>query len=226
MNFNISPDPLKLPELTEHLKTESDYQYERLKKKLSDEQFSLLSSRPEFRTVIALSDFISNTIFSYPQYCCKLVSEGALDDSKFALSESFFERELQLSNLQDPELKRVLRMVRRGVYMAIAWRDLLGISTIEETFEKLSFCAEQFVLLTLGELRKQSVKAFGDAFGEDGEPLPLLVLGMGKLGGKELNFSSDLDLIFAYPHEGETVGGSRSLSYREYFSRIVRRFYV
>lgn len=56
--------------------------------------------------------------------------------------------------------------------------------------------------------------AYGDALSDDGTPMPLLTLGMGKLGGGELNFSSDLDLIFAYPYDGETKGKPRSLTHK------------
>src|SRR5690606_39274422 len=56
-----------------------------------------------------------------------------------------------------------------------------------------------------------------------GQPMAMVVLGMGKLGANELNLSSDIDLIFAYAHEGETQGGPRSLDHREFFLRLGQR---
>ncbi len=50
--------------------------------------------------------------------------------------------------------------------------------------------------------------------------MPLLILGMGKLGGGELNFSSDIDLIFTYPHNGETSGGRRSVENQQFFTKL------
>ena len=61
----------------------------------------------------------------------------------------------------------------------------------------------------------------GVPMGEDsGEPQSIVVLAMGKLGGNELNFSSDIDLIFAYPEAGSTEGGRQALDNQSYFSRL------
>ena len=64
---------------------------------------------------------------------------------------------------------------------------------------------------------------FGEAYDEKGQVMPLLILGMGKLGGGELNFSSDIDLVCCYPYDGMTQGGARSISHQEYFSKIVQK---
>lgn len=107
--------------------------------------------------------------------------------------------------------------------MVIAWRDLTGVASIDEVFSSLSILAEVIVLRTLKVTRLQLNNAYGDALSDDGTPMPLLTLGMGKLGGGELNFSSDLDLIFAYPYDGETKGKPRSLTHKEFFTRIAQR---
>lgn len=222
MDFSIQPESTDYRNLPDELKQHSDIQYERLKNKLSEEQFAILDARPEFRFVLALSEFVSNTIFSYPKECCSLIQEGALDDSSFHTDPDPFVKEYLDEKLNDFELKRRLRVIRRIHHMAIAWRDLCGFADIDEIFEKLSALAESIVLRLLEVVRTQLKKVYGDAFDSDGSPLPLLVIGMGKLGGQELNFSSDIDLIFTYPREGETAG-PRVVTFREFFSKIVQR---
>ena len=222
MDFSIQPRSTDYKTLPDELKQHSDIQYERLKGKLSEEQFALLDSRPEFRFVLALSEFVSNTIYSYPKECCQLIEQGALDDPSFHIEPAPYVKEYVDDKLSDFDLKRRLRVLRRIHYMAIAWRDLCGFADINEVFEKLSSLAEAVVLRLLEVVRSQLKKVYGDAFDSDGSPLPLLVIGMGKLGGRELNFSSDIDLIFTYPMEGET-SGPRVVTFREFFSKIVQR---
>ncbi|XLM22129.1 bifunctional glutamine synthetase adenylyltransferase/deadenyltransferase, partial [Chromobacterium piscinae] len=68
-----------------------------------------------------------------------------------------------------------------------------------------------------------SLTQYGQPIGEDsGEPQQLIVIGMGKLGGGELNVSSDIDLIFIYPEGGET-NGARRISNHEYFTQLGKR---
>lgn len=223
MNFDILPKDTSFDALPEVLKTEANNQYERLKGKLPEELFLVFDKRPEFKFVIAASDFVANTIFSYPKECAELVQAGALDDPNFACNPKDAVEEYLKEKLQDFELKKRLRLLRRTRCMALAWRDLTGVAPIDEIFHGLSTLAENIVLRTIDVVRSQIKTAFGDALDDDGTPLPLLVLGMGKLGGDELNFSSDIDLIFSYPKEGETQGSSRPLTHREFFARIVQR---
>ena len=223
MNLNLQPKldmDLQLPEV---LLKESNNQYERLKGKLTPEQFKVFDDRAEFKTVIALSDFVANTIFSYPDVCTKLVEQGALDSDTFSLDPKDAVNSYIEDKLSEFELKKRLRILRRTRAMVIAWRDLTGKASIDEVLVSLSNLAEAIVLRTIDVVRAQLKNAYGDAVDEDGKPLPLLTLGMGKLGGQELNFSSDIDLIFAYPFEGQTVGSVRQLTHREFFSRIVQR---
>ena len=223
MNFDIRPDLKNGYQLVEILKKEADNQYERLKNKLTAEQFSVFDKRPEFKYVIALSDFVANTIFSYPDVCAKLVTDGALDSDTFSIDSKDAVNTYIEEKLSDFEFKKRLRILRRTRAMVIAWRDLTGVADIEEIFKSLSNLAENIVIRTIQVVRAQIVQAYGDAFDEDAYPMPLLTLGMGKLGGGELNFSSDIDLIFAYPQDGQTTGSARSLTNREFFSRIVQR---
>ena len=222
MLFQINPDPQALKELPQLLAAESQRQRVRLKEHLGAEDFDALSAISGFDYVLGLSDFIAGTLFSYPGSCRKYLGAGALERP---LSVPFVRDEVHkliLPGLSDAELKKRLRMIRRCLLSLVAWRDLTGRASLEEVLSTTSAIAEIIVLRTMQVVRAALARLFGDALTEEGESLPLLVLGMGKLGGEELNFSSDLDLIFVYPHEGETRGGARSTSFKDFFSQQVR----
>lgn len=120
------------------------------------------------------------------------------------------------------ELKRILRLHRQFAMFTIAWRDIIGQADLAETFLSLSELAEASLRYALKFLVEWDTPRYGRARGSSGQALDLLVLGMGKLGGVELNFSSDIDLIFFYAEEGET-DGKRQLSNNEYFSQLGKK---
>ncbi len=123
----------------------------------------------------------------------------------------------------DPEtLARLLRVFKRRRVLLIAGRDLLRRSTLVETMAELSRLAEDALEVAVAAVRARLVAAHGDVLGADGRPLGFCVLGMGKLGGGELNFSSDIDVVYVYADGGaESTGGPRGvLSAREFMSRL------
>ncbi|MDB5797342.1 MAG: glnE [Paucimonas sp.] len=124
-------------------------------------------------------------------------------------------------------LPRAMRRVRNLVLAVLIVRDLSGRADLHEVVTTISDFAD-FVLRThQAALHAEMVAAHGEPIGEEsGAPQELIVLGMGKLGGRELNVSSDIDLIFVYNEDGETratAEGQRSLSNHEFFSRLGKR---
>ena len=113
MKFNIIPSPKNYDALPDVLKKEAENQYARLKDKLSYEEFYLFDSRADFKFVLALSDFIANTIFSYPKECAALVASGALDSAHFADSHKSAIEEFITEKLSEFDLKKRLRVIRR-----------------------------------------------------------------------------------------------------------------
>jgi glutamate-ammonia-ligase adenylyltransferase len=101
----------------------------------------------------------------------------------------------------------------------IAWRDLAGLADVVTVLRELSQLADACIEAACRYAGTQLAARHGAPVARDGSSLPLLVLGMGKLGGGELNFSSDIDLIFVFPEKGETSGG-RSIEFEEYFARL------
>ncbi len=117
--------------------------------------------------------------------------------------------------------KQSMRCVRRRYMLQILWRELTGVATLEETLEALSSLADRLLDAAAGYAEHTLRERFGVVRGEDGKPVSLVILGMGKLGGRELNFSSDIDLIFLYPG-GKETDGPKGLSAQEYFTRVSR----
>ncbi len=118
-------------------------------------------------------------------------------------------------------LARALRELRRREMLRIAWRDLAGWADLDETLADLSQLAEVCIQAALDFHYRQACRRWGTPALADGRPFNLVVLGMGKLGAWELNFSSDIDLIFAYAEDG-VLSGKKDISYEEFFSRITR----
>jgi len=121
---------------------------------------------------------------------------------------------------EEADLMRVLRLFRRREMIRIAWRDLAGWASLEESLKSLSDLADAMIEAPLTWLYQRLITQFGTPVDVNGIAQQLIVLGLGKLGGQELNFSSDIDLIFVYPESGETKGARRSRSNQEFFTRL------
>jgi glutamate-ammonia-ligase adenylyltransferase len=117
-----------------------------------------------------------------------------------------------------------LRLARQRLMLWVAFRDLNGMADLHEVTHALSHFAELAVSASIAFIREDLKNRFGLPWSNSTQSeMPLMVVGMGKLGGLELNLSSDIDLIFLYEHEGETAGGPKSLSHHEWFARMGKR---
>jgi len=137
---------------------------------------------------------------------------------------SFLERfsaEVAASNESVDVTKQQLRRCRHRYMVQILWREITGDATLDDTLESLSDLADYFLYAAVSYAENLLHERHGVVCNSTGDPVSLVILAMGKLGGRELNFSSDIDLIFLYP-EGEDSDGERSLSAPEYFARVSR----
>jgi len=121
----------------------------------------------------------------------------------------------------EQELMCVLRKFRRREMVRIAWRDLSGWADLDETLRDLTALAEICIQTALKYLYQKACKRYGTPTLEDGTPINIVVLGMGKLGAWELNYSSDIDLIFAYAEDG-VLNDRKEITYGEFFTRMCR----
>ncbi|GIZ50655.1 glutamate-ammonia-ligase adenylyltransferase [Noviherbaspirillum aridicola] len=124
-------------------------------------------------------------------------------------------------------LPRAMRRLRNLVVCTLIERDLGGQADLHEVLTAISGFADFAVATLLDALHAEMCAAHGTPVGRDsGEPQQMIVLGMGKLGGYELNVSSDIDLIFVYPEDGETRlddASQRQLSNHEFFIRLGKK---
>ncbi len=123
----------------------------------------------------------------------------------------------------EPRLHRALRVARRREQTRIIWRDLGGLAGLDETLEDLSELADCCIRVSLDRLHAWTRAELGTPCDAQGREQHLLVIGMGKLGARELNLSSDIDLIFAFPTQGQVTGGPRPLDNQQFFVRLAQR---
>lgn len=178
----------------------------------------------QFARVSAASDFVIEQSVRDPLMLLSLVQSGELD-RPFARGELCGQIAEAVSTAQtEDELGRVLRRQRTRHQVRIIWRDLNRQADLVQTCRDLSDMADASIDQAYQWLYRRHCDQFGTPTGRrSGEPQQMVILGMGKLGAVELNLSSDIDLIFAYPEGGETVGVKRPLDNQEFFIRLGQR---
>ncbi|MBE4430123.1 bifunctional [glutamate--ammonia ligase]-adenylyl-L-tyrosine phosphorylase/[glutamate--ammonia-ligase] adenylyltransferase [Vibrio parahaemolyticus] len=175
----------------------------------------------QFHYVSALSQFITETIRrdeALAQQLPTMLSELSRHQAyRTRLAALLAECPDEMSG------HRVLRQFRNREMVYIAWKDFLHAWTLEESLRHLSQLAEAMIFETYQWQYKICCAEWGTPTNAEGEAQPMLIIGMGKLGGGELNFSSDIDLIFTYPENGETQGARRSIANAQFFTRLGQR---
>ncbi len=172
--------------------------------------------------VWASSEFVARACIRDPTTLNDALVRGDLAAAYAAGDYAARLERLLADSADENQLGIALRRFRRWEMARIAWRDLAGLASLEETLGDLSELAEQLIDAALVRLHGWQCQRYGQPHAADGQPQRLVVLGMGKLGGRELNFSSDIDLIFTYPHQGQT-DGARAVSNEEFFRRLGQR---
>lgn len=173
--------------------------------------------------VWAGSQFVAQACSRDPQLLEDLLTSGDLLGD-YAVGELADKARRALADAtDDADLAIALRRLRRREMVRIAWRDLAGWARVEEVLEDLSALADACVSVTLERLMAWQCRDEGVPKTANGQPQQLVVLGMGKLGARELNFSSDIDLIFAYPESVESPVRRGGLSHEEFFIRLSQR---
>jgi glutamate-ammonia-ligase adenylyltransferase len=189
-------------------------------RRIADEIGALVSDLPATIAqtavrVCTVSEVVRKALLDQP----KLLSERVVDASPLS-AESVAPR-LDLHGLDEPQAMAALRKFRNVELARIAWRDLAGSADIDRSLLDLSALAEGIVVAALKFTEDALAPRFGRPAADSGEHAPLLVLGMGKLGGRELNYSSDIDLVFLYPDEAKLSGRDDS-DIEEYFRRLAQ----
>ncbi|MEJ2154374.1 MAG: bifunctional [glutamate--ammonia ligase]-adenylyl-L-tyrosine phosphorylase/[glutamate--ammonia-ligase] adenylyltransferase [Desulfobacteraceae bacterium] len=196
------------------------------------------TSADALKTGFALSRFACNMAMRHPELPVDLIDSGDLV-TRYGTGDLLlrFQRHFSTGSgdASDGDLRKLwntmgqtqfdqcLRTFRHRQMLRIAIRDLSGLADLEETLEDLTALADLCLEQSLDYLYRRQCLEWGTPM--DGKHIPqqLVVLGMGKLGARELNFSSDVDLIFTYPRQGRTVGGAKSTTNEDFFLRLCRK---
>jgi len=172
--------------------------------------------------VFSLSEFVARQCQRKPQQLVELISTERLQSSL-----SFQQMELALKNqikdiTTEQQLASVLRQFRNYQMLAIYWRDLLDLADVKETCQQVSTLADICIQHASQWLYQKLCTAMGQPL-NDGQAQHLIVIGMGKLGGNELNVSSDIDLIFCYQQMGEISQQNMTVSHEKFFNVLGRQ---
>ena len=163
------------------------------------------------------SRYLTRLLQAHPELACEMEIGTA------PLSKPLLDAWLAATPLTEDNLKPTLRRLKQRAMARIASRDLTGQADLAEVVESMSLIADAAVAMALQVTEAALVARYGEPRNAAGERQHLIVIGMGKLGGRELNVSSDIDLIFVYPEDGDTSGineGNRSISNFEFFGRL------
>ena len=160
--------------------------------------------------VLAASHFVLETLERQPDALLARLADPA------PVSRAAVASTLDLGAATEAETLARLRRLRHVELAAIAWRDIAGVADLERTLGDLSSLADALIALAL----EKAVTLLEPRFGR---PSPLLVLAMGKLGGRELNFSSDVDLVLLYPDPDASADADAIEDYcRRLAQRLIR----
>jgi glutamate-ammonia-ligase adenylyltransferase len=169
--------------------------------------------------LVASSEFAATTLLREWEWF--LAMQPVIDDAPDADALDTLVQQIRQSDADIEVVKGQLRRIRQRYMLQILWREVSAAATLNETLFALSNLADRLLDAAAGYAGRMVEERYGVVRDRSGTAVSLLILGMGKLGGKELNFSSDIDLIFLYP-TGTESDGAKNLSAPEYFARVSR----
>ena len=160
-----------------------------------------------------------------------LVLEDLLQNHSQAYVIEEMQLFLEAAKISDEaSLKKALRQLRQRVMLRVMYRDLNGLADLFEVMQTTTNLAEIALITAVNHHQAWLEASYGKPCDIKGAPQSFIVIGMGKLGGGELNVSSDIDLIFAYESEGETTQGQnkqsqnkQSISNQDFFTMLAKK---
>lgn len=181
-----------------------------------------VTAMPILLRIFSTSQHLSDLIIRDPEsYDLLRLTEGqpvALE----ALIEDFSS---EIDRVHDDRAAMmVIRRFKHRETLRVAYGDIVGEQRIDQVTSQISYIAEAILEGTLRYCRRQLGEKIGVPRAANGDPARFVILALGKLGGGELNYSSDIDLIMLFDVDG-TTDGARSKSNREYFDRLARHVF-
>lgn len=179
--------------------------------------------------VWASSEYAANVCLQHPRFLLECHQNGQLLHQCAEGFHQTLQQRLaslfpsQAERLDEAELKQRLRLFQQQQMLRLIWRDVSHLASVRDTAAEVSTLAEAAMDVTLELLQQWLVRALGTpVMQRSGDMQRMVVLGMGKLGAGELNLSSDIDLIFAYPEGGDTQpsASGKSVSCQQFFIKL------
>jgi glutamate-ammonia-ligase adenylyltransferase len=168
--------------------------------------------------VFTHSEFLSEEILQHPEWAEGLLEEEGLH--RVLTAEEYLAR---LNDTLSPDAAALeLAQFRRRQLLRILVRDVLGLGTLPEITAELTALADVIVEVAYQRIRRQLILEYGAPRTVTGIEAQFAVIALGKMGGEELNYSSDIDLMFLYSANGETDGQPR-MSNKEFFLHAANR---
>ncbi len=180
----------------------------------------ILANEADIKRVFSRSPFVADVCAKHPEWLVEL-----LDFAAPSMPQSYYHQKVSeyVSQAKTEDgLAKALRRCRQFHMAAITFSDVLNRQSIDASLLQVSLLANALIQQGYTWLYSSLCSKHGTPVGSHG-PMPMYILGMGKLGGHELNFSSDIDLIFTYPEKGETQGGKKSLEHQQFFTRLAQK---
>ena len=175
------------------------------------------SQQANLHLLLQASNFLARTLQQQPALVSELIESERLASS---LQQGFSDPLAQTADLSEQQAFALLRQYRNASLSRILAADILQLQPITASLSQVSALADCLINSAYHWAYQQLSALHGTPLDQQGQPMPLLILGMGKLGGRELNFSSDIDLIFTYPANGEIAGSRRPLEYQQFFTKL------
>ena len=169
-------------------------------------------------TQLSLSRFAARLLEAKPALVAELDADGGEPFARAAMDAALE----PVTNASEEVLRKALRELRQRVLLRVMARDLSGLATLEEVCATMSDLAEATISASQDWCEAMMEKRHGALRNAAGIEQRLIVVGMGKLGGRELNVSSDIDLVFVYPEDGQS-DGAKPISAHEYFAALGRK---
>ncbi|MDX1536911.1 bifunctional [glutamate--ammonia ligase]-adenylyl-L-tyrosine phosphorylase/[glutamate--ammonia-ligase] adenylyltransferase [Arsukibacterium sp.] len=176
-----------------------------------------VSEQQQLIRLLKASLFLGRTLSRQPELAAVLLDKDALVQQ---LGQSWQDPLTSFDLTDEAAVFSRLRRYRNRALAMLLTADIYQLQTIEQGLARVSSLADCLINSAYRWAYQLQQQHNGTPFDEHDMAMPMLILGMGKLGGKELNFSSDIDLIFTYPGHGETQGGRKSLEHQQFFTKV------
>ncbi|MDW3095578.1 MAG: bifunctional [glutamate--ammonia ligase]-adenylyl-L-tyrosine phosphorylase/[glutamate--ammonia-ligase] adenylyltransferase [Gammaproteobacteria bacterium] len=178
-----------------------------------------VESQELVKTLWERSKYSERLCQKYPHWLSELVEVSSAPLKRSIVVDQVYQAVVEAN--EEESLKQCLREIRHKLLLQICWKDLVLRAEILDILQELSVLADACVKVTADWMRNSLIEKYGVPRTEQNQQVNFVVIAMGKLGGEELNFSSDIDVMFCYSDSGQS-DGEQSISNQEFFTQFAQ----